>query len=149
MSPPVLSGDNAIEKIEPLDPPWPSPHDDRDHIQAEYTQEEHEEDQAETEPPEEAHSGRSSDEPEANRLDLSRTVSAQSRPISLRKVPTSQRCGLCPRLSILYEADDPKGYPRKIKWFITFNIALAAVAAPMGSSIILREHFWPSSLLLD
>lgn len=72
--------------------------------------------------------------------DVSRSVSVQSRPISLRKIPTAQRSGLFARLSLLYEAEDPKGYPRKIKWFITFNIALAAVAAPMGSSIILREQ---------
>ena len=70
---------------------------------------------------------------------VARTISTQSKPASLRKVPLSARSGLFGRLSLLYEVEDPKGYPRNIKWLITFIIALAAVAAPMGSSIILRE----------
>lgn len=77
---------------------------------------------------------------DSHRPDLSRTTSTQSRPISLRKVPLAERHGLLGRLCLLYEAEEPQGYPRKIKWLITFIIALAAVAAPMGSSIILRER---------
>ena len=69
----------------------------------------------------------------------SRTTSAQSRPIAVKKVPRRARAGLLGRFSMLYEAEEPKHYPRGIKWFITFNISLAAVAAPMGSSLILRK----------
>ncbi|KAI9725470.1 MAG: hypothetical protein M1828_003141 [Chrysothrix sp. TS-e1954] len=67
----------------------------------------------------------------------SRTISTQSRPVPVKKVPRSSRAGLLGRFSVLYEAEEPKHYPRRIKWFITFVIALAAVAAPMGSSLIL------------
>lgn len=74
------------------------------------------------------------------RPELARTISASSALVAVVKVPTSERAGLLARLSLLYEAEEPKHYPRNIKWFITFEIALAAVAAPMGSSIILRKH---------
>lgn len=52
------------------------------------------------------------------------------------KVPRSQRRGLFGRFSILAEVEEPKHYPRRTKWYITFVVALAAVAAPMGSAII-------------
>lgn len=52
------------------------------------------------------------------------------------KVPRSQRRGLFGRFSILAEVEEPKHYPRKTKWYITFVVALAAMAAPMGSAII-------------
>lgn len=55
------------------------------------------------------------------------------------KVPRSQRRGLFGRFALLAEVENPKHYPRKTKWWITFIIALAAVAAPMGSAIIFRE----------
>lgn len=55
------------------------------------------------------------------------------------KVPRSKRRGLFGRFTFVAEVDDPKLYPRKIKWFITFNIALAAVAAPLGSAIVFRK----------
>lgn len=55
------------------------------------------------------------------------------------KVPRSKRRGLFGRFSILAEVEQPKHYPRKTKWFITFNIALAALAAPLGSAIIFRK----------
>lgn len=58
---------------------------------------------------------------------LSRSSSAA---YSLRKVPDGKRAGLLARFSLIYEAEEPKAYPRKLKWFITFNVALAAVAAP-------------------
>lgn len=54
------------------------------------------------------------------------------------KVPRSQRRGLFARLTILAEVENPKHYSRRVKWYITFVIALAAVAAPLGSSIIFR-----------
>ena len=67
------------------------------------------------------------------------TSTAQSvcpRPV---RVPTAERRGLFARFSIVAEVEEPKHYPRKTKWFITFIIALAAIAAPLGSAIILRE----------
>ncbi len=54
------------------------------------------------------------------------------------KVPRSKRRGLFGRFTILAEVEEPKHYSRRTKWFITFNIALAAVAAPLGSAIIFR-----------
>ena len=54
------------------------------------------------------------------------------------KVPKARRRGLFARFSILAEVEEPKHYPRRTKWFITFIIALAAIAAPLGSAIILR-----------
>lgn len=54
------------------------------------------------------------------------------------QVPMSQRRGLFARFSLLAEVTEPKHYSRGIKWWITFIVALAAVAAPMGSVIILR-----------
>ena len=54
------------------------------------------------------------------------------------KVPRSKRRGLFGRFAILAEVEEPKHYPRTIKWYITFVVALAAVAAPLGSTIIFR-----------
>ena len=120
----------ATDRIGPLDPPPPpSPsesdqelHDDEHHHDAE--------------------KGFSSAPSAANTPDprITRTVSAQSKAFSLRKVPPSESSGLLGHVSLLYEAEEPKGYPRKIKWLITFIVAIAAVAAPMGSSVILREQ---------
>ena len=56
------------------------------------------------------------------------------------KVPRSQRRGLFGRFSLLAEITEPKHYPRSVKWWITFIIAMAAIAAPMGSAIILRKE---------
>ena len=79
---------------------------------------------------------------------LHRTVSTQSQPVSVKRVPLRHRAGLLAKLSILYEAEEPKDYPRNVKWIITFIIGVAAFAAPMGSSIILRTPFqqcaWPA-----
>lgn len=54
------------------------------------------------------------------------------------KVPRSKRRGLFGRCTIVAEVQEPKHYSRRIKWYITFVVALAAVAAPMGSTIIFR-----------
>ena len=56
------------------------------------------------------------------------------------KVPRSDRRGLLGKLTVLAEVEEPKHYPNSVKWFITFVIALAAVAAPAGSTILLRKH---------
>lgn len=67
---------------------------------------------------------------------LLRTVTSSSRR-SVVKVPRSKRAGLFGRFTIMYEAEEPKDYPRRIKWFLTIIIAFAAVTAAMGSAIIL------------
>lgn len=61
-------------------------------------------------------------------------------------VERSKRRGLFGRLTLLAEVEEPKNYPRKTKWFITFVVAVAAMAAPMGSSIFYRSLF-PSLIL--
>ncbi|CAF9915250.1 MAG: hypothetical protein HETSPECPRED_002341 [Heterodermia speciosa] len=63
--------------------------------------------------------------------------SAESVLPSAVKIPRSKRQGLFARFCLLAEVEEPKHYPRRTKWFITFIIALAAAAAPLGSSIIL------------
>lgn len=55
------------------------------------------------------------------------------------KVPRAKRRGLFGRLSILAEVEEPKDYPRRTKWFITFVVGMAALAAPLGSTIIFRK----------
>ena len=57
------------------------------------------------------------------------------------KVPRSQRRGLFGRFTILAEVEEPKHYPRRTKWFITFVVAMAAMAAPLGSAIFFRKFF--------
>lgn len=56
-------------------------------------------------------------------------------------VPRSKRRGLFGQFTLLAEVENPKTYPRKTKWFITFVVAVAAAAAPLGSSIFFRELF--------
>ena len=63
------------------------------------------------------------------------------------KVPRSKRRGLFGRFTLLAEVEEPKHYSRRIKWWITFIIALAAVAAPMGSAIIFRKSDIPLRFL--
>lgn len=62
------------------------------------------------------------------------------------KVPRLKRRGLLGQLTLVAEVEDPKTYSRKMKWFITFIVAVAAIAAPMGSAIffrkLLRRHIW-------
>lgn len=70
-----------------------------------------------------------------------------SRPVSFRnqpvKVPRLNRRGLFGRFTILAEVEDPTLYSRRTKWFITFVVAMAGVAAPLGSTIIFRENLEP------
>lgn len=54
------------------------------------------------------------------------------------KVPRANRRGLFGRFTILAEVEEPKDYPNKTKWFLTFVIAIAAAAAPLGSAIFFR-----------
>lgn len=72
---------------------------------------------------------------EKNDID-SQSVS-QEAPVAL-KVPRAQRRGLFGRFTLLAEVNDPRRYPRRVKWFITFVIACAALVAPLGSTIIFR-----------
>ena len=64
----------------------------------------------------------------------------QSEPIpNVINVPRAQRRGLFARFAIVAEVTEPKHYLRPTKWFITFVVAMAAVAAPLGSTIIFRK----------
>ncbi len=54
------------------------------------------------------------------------------------KVPRAQQRGLFGRFSILAEVEEPKHYSRRVKWYITFIVALTGAAAPMGSAVIFR-----------
>ena len=67
-----------------------------------------------------------------------RPTSGSSRSVSV--VPQSNRRGLLGRLTVLPEISEPKDYSRRVKWFITFVIAMAAAAAPMGSAIFFRTY---------
>jgi multidrug resistance protein len=66
---------------------------------------------------------------------LARTVTPK-RPIV--KVSRAQRRGLFARFSLTAEVTDPYDYKDSTKWLITFVVAVAAAAAPVGSAIILR-----------
>jgi len=65
-------------------------------------------------------------------------IETQRKPIV--KVPASQRRGLFARFAVVAEVTEPLDYTNNVKWFITFIVSIAAAAAPLGSSIIFREH---------
>ncbi|TKA68493.1 hypothetical protein B0A55_08792 [Friedmanniomyces simplex] len=67
----------------------------------------------------------------------SRTQSMRSVRPDAVKVPVSERRGCLARFCIFAEVTDPYDYTRRKKWTITFIIACAGAAAPMGSSLIL------------
>jgi hypothetical protein len=81
-----------------------------------------------------------------NEIDVEASRQA-SRPVSTRnqpvKVPRLNRRGLFGRFAILAEVEEPTLYPKSTKWFITFVVAMAGVAAPLGSTIVFREDFLP------
>ena len=54
-------------------------------------------------------------------------------------VSRSNRRGLFGEFTLIAEVENPKTYPRRTKWFITFIVAAAGATAPMGSSIFFRE----------
>ena len=70
---------------------------------------------------------------------LGRVITPRRDPV---KVPRSQRRGLLGRFTIVAEVENPYDYNNRLKWFITFMVALAAAAAPMGSSIFFRKSSW-------
>ncbi|KAK2753048.1 hypothetical protein FQN55_005008 [Onygenales sp. PD_40] len=51
------------------------------------------------------------------------------------KVPRNKMRGLLARFSVLPEVKEPKKYPRRTKWMVTFIVAIGAAAAPFGSAI--------------
>lgn len=55
-------------------------------------------------------------------------------------VHRSKRRGLFGQLTLLAEVENPKTFPRRAKWFITFITAVSGAAAPMGSSIFFRRY---------
>lgn len=52
-------------------------------------------------------------------------------------VPRANRRGLFGRFSILAEVEDARNYKNSVKWYITFIIGIAGIAAPLASTIIL------------
>ena len=68
---------------------------------------------------------------------LERTLTAK-KPIV--KVPRAERRGLFARFCVVAEVTEPWDYPNNTKWFVTFVIAVAGAAAPIGSSIIFRTY---------
>lgn len=50
-----------------------------------------------------------------------------------------KRRGLFGQIALVAEVENAQAYPRRTKWFLTFVVAFAAVAAPLGSSIFLRK----------
>lgn len=67
---------------------------------------------------------------------LTRPASMTSRTVSV--IQRSKRRGLLGSWTVVPEIVEAKDYSRRVKWFITFVIAMAAVAAPMGSAIFFR-----------
>ena len=61
----------------------------------------------------------------------------QSVKLPLIKVPRSERRGLFARFAAIPEVTEPQHYSNKTKWLVTFIVAIAAAAAPVGSAIIL------------
>ncbi|KID76316.1 Major facilitator superfamily domain, general substrate transporter, partial [Metarhizium brunneum ARSEF 3297] len=62
-------------------------------------------------------------------------ASSTTRPGTVAIVPRAQRRGLFAGLAITPEVERPYDYRNSTKWGITATIALATLAAPMGSSI--------------
>lgn len=55
------------------------------------------------------------------------------------KVPRKRRRGLFAQFTLVSEVTNPYDYPNNVKWFITFIVAIAGAAAPVGSAIIFRR----------
>jgi hypothetical protein len=65
---------------------------------------------------------------------LSRTVSVIPEAVVVER---RNRRGLFGKLALIPEVENPYHYTRRIKWFITFVIAICGAAAPMGSAIVM------------
>lgn len=66
---------------------------------------------------------------------LERTRTPRAAPV---KVPRSERRGLFARFCLVAEVIEPWDYNGSTKWWITFVVAVAGAAAPVGTAIILR-----------
>ncbi|KAF5869561.1 putative mfs multidrug resistance protein [Botrytis fragariae] len=70
-------------------------------------------------------------------------------------VPRSKRRGLLGLLTIIPEVENPQNYKNGTKWLITFIVAVAGAAAPLGSAIFfpalteLSEDFHASKTLTN
>lgn len=73
-------------------------------------------------------------EPPTLQQTISRSSAVSRTPTIL---PRKERRGLLAHLCLIPEVSNPYEYSRKIKWTITFFVALAGMAAPTGSAIIL------------
>jgi hypothetical protein len=72
---------------------------------------------------------------------------AKTRPVTLARttsvipdavlVPRTHRRGLLARFTLIPEVENSYHYTRKTKWLITFVVAFCAMAAPMGSAIVM------------
>ena len=78
-------------------------------------------------------------ESSTERIDVEKAEPDSQRPGPV-KVPRSQRRGLFGRFAILAEVEEPKNYSSTTKWYITTVVALAGIAAPVGSAIIFRMN---------
>ncbi|KAK4946029.1 hypothetical protein LTR10_014831 [Elasticomyces elasticus] len=65
---------------------------------------------------------------------LQRTITPKK---PLVNVSRSARRGLFSRFALVAEVTEPYDYKDSTKWFVTFIVAVAAAAAPIGSAIIL------------
>ena len=64
---------------------------------------------------------------------------AGNAPAELVVIPRSERRGLFGTLTLVPEVEDAWTYSNRVKWFLTFIIALAGAAGPTGSAIFYRE----------
>lgn len=83
--------------------------------------------------------GADSNDPERGSPAVVVTVS-RTPSVASQAIPRAQRRGLFGRFGILPEVERPYEYPNKVKWFITFIVALAGAGAPVGSSLIWRMY---------
>lgn len=81
------------------------------------------------------------------RRSQSRASSTASRPYTV--VPRSQRRGLLGSLTLVPEISYPPAYKKSTKWALTFIIALATAAAPLGSTVVYRTSFLQYPLMCD
>jgi multidrug resistance protein len=71
-------------------------------------------------------------------------------PTELVIVPRLERRGLFGTLTLLPEVEDARTYSNRVKWFLTFIIAVAGAAGPTGSAIFYRacrEKVFDDSML--
>jgi multidrug resistance protein len=78
--------------------------------------------------------GAASSTAKARPATLSRTTSVIPDAII---IPRTQRRGLLARFTLIPEVENSYHYTRRTKWFITFIVAFCAMAAPMGSAIVM------------